>query len=236
MLACEIRILGRGPHASKTHPFSNGAGGCARAARHGGLARLGQAHRHVGARPAPFGADRAHVPRQGRARFGDGAHRGLVALQAEQSRLPGRSRPRPCLAGAPAQRRCDPEGHDAERRQRALPRPAGRGELGVGPRGPRLHVPARSAGGRRPGHADRARHARTCRRRRAARRCRGCARRCGAPALARGGGRGRELVHGQARRHAVANRRRVQAARGDARADARCTVRRATRTRSTATT
>ena len=122
-------------------------------------------------------------------------------------------------------------------RQRALSRPAGRGQLGVGPRRACLHVPARSAG-RRSFRSRRSSRSRRARRRGcAARRCRGCARRCGASAPARSEGPPAANTYTVKRGDTLSRiAAGVQAADGDARADAGRAVRDATRTRSTAAT
>ena len=98
--------------------------------------------------------------------------------------------------------------------QRALSRSDGRAQLGLGPRRPRLHVPARSSGyQRRRRRAGRARGPGACRRGRGTRAGRGPGRCCART-------RRRRHVFGEARRHAVEDRQRIQAFGRHARPDA----------------
>ena len=200
----------------------------ARAACTGVRARARQADRRVLRRPAARGADRAAFRDQGRARHAVRAKvADHVALPAEQPDLPGRAvaharhrrARRPTTRVSCASRPATPG-------ERALPRPAGRGELGVGPRRARLHVPARSAGRAahaavdpitpvRPGaaapRAARRSPAAGARRPRTTQRL---------PRRTRRAARRGRHVRSQARRHAVQDRRPVQARDGHARPDA----------------
>ena len=162
-------------------------------------------------------------------------HCGSFAVPAKQSAVPGCPFARPHYARARSQRHRVPSRHVERAGHRAVSRPAGRSELGRGPRRSRLHVPARSSGSQVATAVEPITPMRTgtpvlteaCRLRRLHRRR--AARRAGAA-------RSRRHVRSEARRHAVQDRQGIQARDGDARPDARRAVQEQRRTRSTAAT
>ena len=230
MLACEIRIPGRGRHASKTHPHVEPAGGGACAARLGssalGLGKLTVAIRRSVSRCRR----RSSSPRsQGRTRFALRQDRRSVALPPEQPAYQRRPVARTRHRGARPNGDAVPA---QSSRQRSVNEPyldlmvevnwaSGRVVRDytflLDPPGHATPPPVEPVAPVRTGAAPgRAAPRRRSAPRRAAAAAAGAAR-AGAQRRRRRHGRS---LHGQARRHAVQDRQRLQAGGRDARADA----------------